>query len=406
MGLHAVLEVVGQLVEVLPVLRREDHGRDVRAPRGDDLLLDAADGQDLAREGDLARHREVLARGDPRRERQQRRRERHARRRPVLGRRAVGEVDVQVRAVERGARVFAEEAAADVVERDAAALLHDAAELARRREPRRRQRLALLGAQPPQLRRLDVERRAAHGRPRQARDDARRRVRGTVVEPVLGEPRRPDEVVEVRLVDDVAAARVALGPRRLRRRVAVADDAQRQFPRDLLHQLLQVPHARLARVALGQRLQRRVREARPVLDLQVAVEARLLERPGHQVVARDRELVPQVVAREPHDLHAVQERAGDRRLVVRRAHEEAAAQVHGHVEVVVEERRVLRRIQELQQRRRRVAAAGAAPAPELVDLVDQDHGVHGPRLLEALDGLAGHRADVRPPVALDLRDVA
>lgn len=41
----------------------------------------------------------------------------------------------------------------------------------------------------------------------------------------------------------------------------------------------------------------------------------------------------------------------------------------------------------------------------LVDFVDEDQGILCPDLLETLDELAGHRPDVRPPVALDLRDV-
>mmetsp|Transcript_8158 Transcript_8158/g.24427 ORF Transcript_8158/g.24427 Transcript_8158/m.24427 type:complete len:399 (-) Transcript_8158:156-1352(-) len=72
---------------------------------------------------------------------------------------------------------------------------------------------------------------------------------------------------------------------------------------------------------------------------------------------------------------------------------------------MVQERRVLRRVQQLQQGRGRVPARAAAPA-QLVHLVDEDDRVRDLRRLEALHGLARHGAHVRPPVALDLRDVA
>ena len=49
--LQIFFQVLGQLVEVAPVLVRQAHVRDARAPRGDDLLLDAADREHLTRQG-------------------------------------------------------------------------------------------------------------------------------------------------------------------------------------------------------------------------------------------------------------------------------------------------------------------------------------------------------------------
>ena len=73
------------------------------------------------------------------------------------------------------------------------------------------------------------------------------------------------------------------------------------------------------------------------------------------------------------------------------------------VEVVVHEGVVLLGVEDLEERRGRIA-------PEvhrhLVDLVEEEHGVHRPRLLHELDDLAGERADVRAPVAADLGLVA
>ena len=74
-------------------------------------------------------------------------------------------------------------------------------------------------------------------------------------------------------------------------------------------------------------------------------------------------------------------------------------QVELHVQVVVLERMVLRRIEHLEQRRRGIAAP---VRPELVDLVEQDHGVHGAGVLQCPDEPAGQGADVRATVAADL----
>ena len=70
---------------------------------------------------------------------------------------------------------------------------------------------------------------------------------------------------------------------------------------------------------------------------------------------------------------------------------------------MVAERRVLLGVEHLEHRARRVAAEVGA---HLVDLVDQEHGVPGLGVAQRADDRAGHRADVRAPVAADLRLVA
>ncbi len=85
---------------------------------------------------------------------------------------------------------------------------------------------------------------------------------------------------------------------------------------------------------------------------------------------------------------------------VRRADEQHLRQIERHVEIVIAERVVLLRIQRLQQRRCRIAAEVAA---QLVHLVQHDHRVVGFRPANALDDLPRQRADVRPPVAANLR---
>src|SRR5207244_13297892 len=52
-------QVFGDVLEVLLVPPRQDHALDAGAPGGEHLLLDAADRQDLAAQGDLAGHGKV-----------------------------------------------------------------------------------------------------------------------------------------------------------------------------------------------------------------------------------------------------------------------------------------------------------------------------------------------------------
>ena len=64
---------------------------------------------------------------------------------------------------------------------------------------------------------------------------------------------------------------------------------------------------------------------------------------------------------------------------------------------------VLRGVEHLEQRRRRIAAP---VRPELVDLVEQDHRVHGARVAQGAHQPAGQGADVGAAMAADLGLVA
>jgi hypothetical protein len=79
------------------------------------------------------------------------------------------------------------------------------------------------------------------------------------------------------------------------------------------------------------------------------------------------------------------------------------AEVVVDLQVVVVEGVVLLGIEHLEQRRGGIAAPVGA---HLVDLVQQEEGVGGLGLLHRLDDLAGHGADVGPPVAADFGLVA
>ena len=93
---HVAARLRRQLVEVVFVLRRQNDGLDAMAPRGERLLLDAADRQHQPAQRDLARHRHVSRTAFAGRRRQDGRGHRDARRRPVLGDGARRHVHVEV----------------------------------------------------------------------------------------------------------------------------------------------------------------------------------------------------------------------------------------------------------------------------------------------------------------------
>ena len=92
-----------------------------------------------------------------------------------------------------------------------------------------------------------------------------------------------------------------------------------------------------------------------------------------EVLAGDGNLLGIGVAVEAHDLHPVEERAGDLLGEVGRGQEEHVRQIEIQIKVMVPESVVLGRVEHLEQRRRRIPPPVAA---ELVDLVEEHHRVH------------------------------
>ena len=121
------------------------------------------------------------------------------------------------------------------------------------------------------------------------------------------------------------------------------------------------------------------------------------------MVAGDRALFCLGVAVDPDDLHAVQQRPRDRVGHVCRRDEQHLGQVQLDLEVVVAEGVVLRRVEHLEQGRRRVPPVVGT---QLVDLVEDDDGVHSPRLAQGAHQASRLRSHIRPAVAADLRFVA
>ncbi len=105
------------------------------------------------------------------------------------------------------------------------------------------------------------------------------------------------------------------------------------------------------------------------------------------------------VAGQGDDLHPVAERSRDRVEEVAGGDEQHLAEVERHLQVVVLERVVLLRVEDLEQGRARVAPE---VHPDLVDLVEHEDRVVGTGRLDVLDDPAGEGADVGAPVTADL----
>ena len=122
-----------------------------------------------------------------------------------------------------------------------------------------------------------------------------------------------------------------------------------------------------------------------------------------QVIDRNLELLFLGVPGNLQNLHAVSERGRNGIEDVGRGDEEHLRQIERHVEIVIPERVVLLGIEHFEQRRGGIAAEVRA---ELVDLVEDEHGVFRLGAAQALHDLTGEGADIGAPVAADFGLVA
>ena len=259
--LELLADLLGDVPQVLLVLLGQDDHARAGEVRGEDLGLEAADGQHAPAERDLAGHRHVLADGDAGERGDHRRGHGHAGRRAVLGGGAGRDVDVQ--------RVLLEHLALDPelggVRPDPGqgrprGLAHDVAQLAGEDE-------VLLALHQRDLDGDDVAADLGH--------DEARRGPGLVLglELAVLEPRRAEVLVELLEVDDRLAL-AALG----------------HGARDLAHEVgelaLEVPDAGLVGVGLDELREDLVR------DLHVlGREAVVLHLLGDEEPARDLDLL-------------------------------------------------------------------------------------------------------------------
>ena len=343
--------------------------RDAGAQRRQQLLLQPADRQHAAAQRDLARHRHVAPHRDAGEDGDDAGRHGDARARPILRRRALRHMHMDVAPLEqRRLEAEAGRPRPDIGHCRRDALLHDVAELA--------------GGLHLALARhgdgLDRQDFAAHLGPGEAGDDAHH---------VLGLGLAVAELPHARKLLEILR-----GDGDLLR--LLRDDLLHRLAGEPAHLALEVPHAGLARVVAHQVAQRLLGDG-PLARLQ-PIRLGLLRQ---QVAPCDLDLLILGVAGDADDLHAVHQRLRHAQAVGGR-HEHHIRQVVIDLEIVVGEGAVLLRIQHFEQRRGRIAAPVGT---ELVDLVEQEERVRGLRLLHALDDLARHGADIGPPVAAHLR---
>ncbi len=121
------------------------------------------------------------------------------------------------------------------------------------------------------------------------------------------------------------------------------------------------------------------------------------------MLAADVEFLIRRIAGKLDDLHAVQQRRRDGLQRIGRRDEEHIGKIVRQVEIVVGEGIVLLRVQNLQQGGRRVAVVAG---PQLVDLVQDHHGIHDAGLFDARKDAPRHSADIGAAVAADFGFVA
>ena len=154
-------------------------------------------------------------------------------------------------------------------------------------------------------------------------------------------------------------------------------------------------HARFARIAADQLAHHLVR------DIQHGfLQPMLFHLLRQQVALCDFPFFVLEVTRHLDHFHAVKQRPRDGIRAVRSRNEHDLGKVVRHFKEVVAKRVVLRAVKHLQHCGSRVTPHVAC---ELIDLVKQQHRVHGTGLPHGCDHAPGHRADVGAAVAADLR---
>ena len=340
---------------------------------GQHLLLQPADGQHPSPQGDLPRHGHIPMDRTLHQGRDERRGDGDPRRRPILGDSSLGDVDVDVQLLEGlGLDPQLVGVGASVAQGRLGRLLHHLPQL-----PGQDQ--LPLALHEAHLDGDDVAASLRHRHPR-GHADLVLLLGGAVDE--LGRP----QILGRRSHGDVPGRALALG----------RDPGH--LAADVGNLPLQVPHPRLVSVLADDVAQGRVGEAEGVL-----LQPMLIHLAGDEEPLGDLELLLLNVARELDDLHAVPQGGRDGGEDVGRGDEDHLGQVIGHVQVVVGKGVVLLGVQHLQQGRRGVASEINA---HLINLVQHEEGIEGPRPPHGLDDAARQGPDVGAAMASDLRLVA
>src|SRR5262249_44690488 len=117
----------------------------------------------------------------------------------------------------------------------------------------------------------------------------------------------------------------------------------------------------------------------------------------------DLQLLSIAVTGQVDHFHAIAQRWWNRSQLARRTDEKYSRKIEREIEIMIRERVVLLRIKDFEQSRCRIAAIIGA---ELVNLVEHHHRIVPPRATNRLNDAAGHRTDIRAPVATQFSFIA
>ena len=132
-------------------------------------------------------------------------------------------------------------------------------------------------------------------------------------------------------------------------------------------------------------------------ELQREVDRKIFHRLGNQVAAHDFLFLFGEIPVDMNHFHAVEQRTGHGIQRIGRGNEKDLAQIVIEVEVIVVERVVLFRIEELEQRTLGISVVSLSR--NLVDLVEHEERVVAFRLNDALHDASAHGGDVSSAVS-------
>ena len=367
--LDVLLDLVVHLVQIGHVILRDEDGLHPLAVSGHALLAEAADGQHIAVEGDLAGHGHIAPHRDAGQAGDEGRGQGDAGRGAVFGDCALRGMDMQVALLEAlGVDAVLCGMDAGIGDGQLGALLHHVAQ---------RTGDGDLAAAVVDDLHLDGQGLAADAGPCQTVGDAD----GVGAVEELGLDHAGSQQLFEAGAGDGDILRLA------------GSDLPGALAQDAGDGALQIADAGLAGVAVDDAVEGALGEG----DL--AGQAAGVQLLGDQMLPGDVVLFHPGVAGQLDDVHAVAQRAGDGAEVVGRGDEEHMAQIKRHIDEMVVEGAVLLGVEGFQQSGRRVAPEVAC---QLVDLVQKHQGVRALGRDHGGDDLAGHRADVGAAVAADL----
>ncbi len=135
----------------------------------------------------------------------------------------------------------------------------------------------------------------------------------------------------------------------------------------------------------------------------IGLESVLLELSPNEISFRDLQFLALGVTGQRNHFHPVAQRFGHAVDVIGRADKNDLRQIERHIEIAIDKRVVLPRIEHFEQRARRIAAKIGA---DLVDLVEHENRIARPGAAQFLNDPARHRTDVSAAMSANFRFVA